>query len=150
MLSAILSNTGTGCLSVSGQGRPRLPSPRARGTCSLHSSHGRTATKLLFSPFLCVSEEQILFFGNFLCPVGQIFLYVCVYMFTCVHMVGVRMYLWSHAAEPLSLYGPSLSPHPAAMGGHRGSFTIVCQVKCPLPSPPVACRAIAGHTFREW
>lgn len=54
MLSAILSNMGTGCLSMSGWAP--LPSPSSRGTCSLHSSHGRIAMKtIVFFPLsVCV------------------------------------------------------------------------------------------------
>lgn len=45
--------------------------------------------ELLFPAFLCVSEKQILFFGNVLCLVGQYF-----YMYVCMYICS-RVYIWS-------------------------------------------------------
>lgn len=87
------------------QGRPHFPSPPPLAFCP---ATGGAAAELMgvlqpsfksrqnchencwFPPFLCVFQKQILFFGNFLCLVGQIFLYVCIYVHVCTYDVGVK------------------------------------------------------------
>lgn len=99
MLSAILSNSGTGCLSMSGQARlplpqPHPPLPYSRRGCNWAHGGGAAASiqvrqnchRLWFPPFMCVFQKSILFFGNSVPSRAGIFIrvYIC-----------SRVYIWS-------------------------------------------------------
>lgn len=119
------------------------------GTCSLHSSHGRTATDCCF-PLFCVYFRNLFCSLETPCLVGQVFLYMCVYMFTCVHMIwckgciyGLTLLNMCHFTVPPCL----LTPLPWEATEARSPLYV--QENYPLPCP-MACKAITGYTFREW
>lgn len=162
MLSAILSNSGTGCLSMSGQAPPPLPWPRpplpySRRGCSWAYGGDRqppfksrqNCYRLLFSPFVCVSETNSVLWKLSVPSRANIF--ICVYI--CSHV-----YIWSWCKG--CIYGLTLL--------NMCHFTVppclltllsweATEARSPLsvqekhsPPCPVACKAITGYTFREW
>lgn len=84
---------------------------------------------------VCVSEPHLLSGDR---PRRAGVLYVCC---VCTYDLDVKAYLWSHAAEHVSLYSPpcllALLPRPPH-----------CVAKVKPPPLPVVHRALAGQTSR--
>lgn len=156
MMPAILSNSGTGCLSTSGQAPRPLPSPthlcptaggaaaELRGPTPPPESP-QSCHKLFFSSFSCVSETNSVLWKLSVPSRADIF--ICVYICS-------RVYIWSWCKG--CIYGLTLL--------NMCHFTVPPCLLILLPweatearSPlyvllpcPMACKAITGYTFREW